>query len=276
MKPDDNEAKPLRSVALQNAQAVLLARERAERELRDSNERITNILESITDAFVGLDHEWRFTYVNPQAEDILRPLNKSRSTILGNNYGQEFPDLVGSLVEAGFRRAVAEKVKIKLELFCAPLHAWFQIRACPAKDGLSVYFLDITEQRQASDEQRRLLRSLSEARDHLEKPVQERTAELAIANENLRDLSVRLMKVQDEERRRLARDLHDGVGQIPAAISMNLGVVQAQSENLDARGARAVSENVHLVERVSTEIRTISHLLHPPLLEIAGLASALR
>jgi signal transduction histidine kinase len=52
--------------------------------------------------------------------------------------------------------------------------------------------------------------------------------------------------------------------------------VQSQSSKLDARGARAVSENAQLVEQVSREIRTISHLLHPPLLEIAGLASALR
>ena len=69
MKLDENGEKLLRSVALQNAWAVLLARERAERELRDSNERITNILESISDAFVVL-REWRFTYVNPQAEHM--------------------------------------------------------------------------------------------------------------------------------------------------------------------------------------------------------------
>src|ERR1700727_2193637 len=62
MKIDDNEEPLLRSVALQNAQAVFLARERAERELRESNERIANILESITDAFIGLDKEWPSTY----------------------------------------------------------------------------------------------------------------------------------------------------------------------------------------------------------------------
>jgi two-component system, NarL family, sensor kinase len=61
-----------------------------------------------------------------------------------------------------------------------------------------------------------------------------------------------------------------------AAIGMNIAVVQAQSSKLDARVARAVSENAQLIEQVSREIRTISHLLHPPLLEIAGLASALR
>jgi two-component system, NarL family, sensor kinase len=90
------------------------------------------------------------------------------------------------------------------------------------------------------------------------------------------DFASRLQTMQDEERRRIARELHDSVGQLLAAIGMNLSVVQAQVHKLDARAAGAVADNVALVEQVSREIRTISHLLHPPLLDIAGLASALR
>jgi PAS domain S-box-containing protein len=648
VKLDEQEEKLLRSVALQNAQAVLLARERAERELRDSNERITNILESISDAFIVLDRDWRFTYVNPQAEHMVRPLHRSRADLLGTNFWEGFPDLVGTPLEKNFRRAAADKVKVEFEIFYPPLNAWFHVRAYPGRDGLSIYFLDITTQKQAGeavresaerlhamfnqaavgisialldgrfveinqkvsdilgysiqelkqltffdvthpddlektrsntsallnrqtsefsyekrfvgkhgaivwtlttvtllkdaagkpqfflgviedvtsrkraerasreseerfraivkatpecvkvvapdgkllamnsagcvmveagddsdvvgqsvydliapefrqkfiefnenvcrgnkghvefqivglkgtrrwmethavpmrdpstgqtvqlavtrdvtarkeadeklrrseeelrtladsipqlawmanpdghifwynhgwyeytgtsleqmqgwgwkavhdpnvyprvfekwtesirtgtpfemeyplrgadgvfrwfltrvspfrdaqgkitrwfgtntniDEQRQLLRSLSEARDHLEIGVQERTAELQAANESLRALSARLLKVQDDERRRLARELHDSVGQIMAALSMNLAVVQSQAHKLDTLGARAVQENAQLVQQASTEIRTLSHLLHPPLLEIAGLVSALR
>ncbi|MGA7399257.1 MAG: histidine kinase [Candidatus Sulfotelmatobacter sp.] len=90
------------------------------------------------------------------------------------------------------------------------------------------------------------------------------------------EFASRLQNMQDEERRRLARELHDSVGQTLAALSMNISVVQSQSHKLDSFGARAVSENAQLVEQVSREIRTISHLLHPPLLDVAGLASALR
>jgi PAS domain S-box-containing protein len=89
------------------------------------------------------------------------------------------------------------------------------------------------------------------------------------------EFAQRLQSMQDEERRRLARELHDSVGQNLAALSMNIAIVQAQSHKLDSLGARAVSDNAGLVEQVSREIRTISHLLHPPLLDIAGLASAL-
>jgi PAS domain S-box-containing protein len=149
MKEEDNEEKLLRSVALQNAQAVFLARERAEQELRESNQRITDILDSITDAFLVLDKEWRFTYVNQRAEEILRPLNKSRSNLLGSSYWLEFPDLVGTTLEKHFRRAVSENMQVQFEIFYPPLSSWFQIRAYPARDGLCVYFLDTTNQRQA-------------------------------------------------------------------------------------------------------------------------------
>jgi PAS domain S-box-containing protein len=90
------------------------------------------------------------------------------------------------------------------------------------------------------------------------------------------EFASRLQHLQDEERKRIARELHDSIGQLLAAISMNSSMVQAQAHKLDAPAARAVSDNAVLVEQVSREIRTISHLLHPPLLDIAGLASALR
>ncbi|MGA9473048.1 MAG: ATP-binding protein [Terriglobales bacterium] len=96
------------------------------------------------------------------------------------------------------------------------------------------------------------------------------------AKKQIMEFAARLQTMQDEERRRLARELHDSVGQTLAALSMNIGIAQAQSHKLDTLGARAVSENAHLVDQVSREIRTISHLLHPPLLDVAGLASALR
>ena len=126
------------------------------------------------------------------------------------------------------------------------------------------------------DEQRRLFQSLSEARDHLEKRVQERTEELNTANQSLRQLSIRLLRLRDEEQRRLARELHDSVGQLLAAISMNIDIMSAETHKLSSDAAKCVTDNAGLVQEVSREIRTISHLLHPPLLDEAGLASALR
>ena len=90
------------------------------------------------------------------------------------------------------------------------------------------------------------------------------------------EFASRLQNMQDEERKRIARELHDSIGQLLAAVGMNMGIVLSQAHLLDSKAARAVSDNAVLVEQISSEIRTISHLLHPPLLDLAGLVSALR
>jgi PAS domain S-box-containing protein len=90
------------------------------------------------------------------------------------------------------------------------------------------------------------------------------------------ELSGRLLQVQDQERRRIARELHDGLGQLLAAISMNVGRVMKEKAKLSPDTARCVEENSHLVEQDVIEIRTLSYLLHPPMLDELGLAAALK
>lgn len=117
--------------------------------------------------------------------------------------------------------------------------------------------------------------ALHQAQGELELRVRERTSDLDAANLSLRDLSTRLMKLQDEERRRIARELHDSVGQTLAALAMNLALVRSDVERL-SKIANALTDSENLVRDMSTEVRTISHLLHPPLLDEAGLSSAVR
>jgi PAS domain S-box-containing protein len=113
------------------------------------------------------------------------------------------------------------------------------------------------------------------ARTQLEKRVSERTTELKRAEGNLRALNQELMLAQDEERRRLALELHDSVGQSVAALQWKL--VSAQENVYDSGEAMAgyIAACLGLAEDISKEIRTISHLLHPPLLDEAGLSRAL-
>ena len=100
-------------------------------------------------------------------------------------------------------------------------------------------------------------------------------AELHRKTQQLESLNARMTTLQDEERRRIARELHDSVGQLLAAIGMNSAFVEAESHKLSPDAAKRVRENAAMVEEATKEIRTISHLLHPPLLDEAGLASAL-
>jgi signal transduction histidine kinase len=139
-------------------------------------------------------------------------------------------------------------------------------------------------------ERKRAEHELQVAHDNLEKRVIERTVELQqkniqiqkqsgtleAANRGLRELSSRLLRVQDEERRRIARELHDSTGQTLALLSMNLCALQEEARAISEGIGRALSESIQIVNQVSGELRTISYLLHPPLLDEIGLLSALK
>jgi PAS domain S-box-containing protein len=94
--------------------------------------------------------------------------------------------------------------------------------------------------------------------------------------EALRQLSGRLLRSQDEQRRHVARELHDGTAQSLAALAINLSVVRNSAADLNPRARACLSESLGLVEQCSREVRTLAYLLHPPLLDEAGLGSALR
>ncbi len=127
----------------------LLQREQAAREAAQiAHNRITNILESITDAFFTLDHEWRFTYLNPQAEKLLC---RTQERLLGKRLLDEFPEAASSAFSLEYHRAISQNVSVEFEEFYRPLDAWFTVHAYPSKEGLCVYFNDITERKQAQE-----------------------------------------------------------------------------------------------------------------------------
>jgi signal transduction histidine kinase len=161
-------------------------------------------------------------------------------------------------------------------------HSWFVAPSQPlhvvnAPDlvGVIVFLLASAAIVALGEANRRQMECSRNALEKLDDRVQQRTAELNRANQSLRELSARLLQLQDEERRRIARELHDSVGQMLAALAMNLSVVRTDIERL-AKTAGTLDESVGLVQEMNKEVRTISHLLHPPLLDEAGLESAIR
>jgi signal transduction histidine kinase len=140
-----------------------------------------------------------------------------------------------------------------------------------------------------AEQRKRAEQELQEAHDELERRVADRTSALAqalttlqsevnvreLAEEQLRHLSVRLMTLQDEERRRIARELHDTTGQILAAIKMTLAGLQ-QIETSVPDIMRLVNDLNTLTDSAVQEVRTTSYLLHPPLLDEVGIAAAAR
>ncbi len=121
----------------------ILAREQAARN------RIKNIFESITDGFFALDNEWRFTYINKQAEPLLQ---RSVKELLGNNLWDEFPEAVDSKFYPEYHASVTHQISVEFEEFYPPLNTWFAVNAYPSKEGLSVYFRDITKRKEAEQQ----------------------------------------------------------------------------------------------------------------------------
>ena len=105
------------------------------------------MLARVTDAFYALDQDWLFVSLNPEAERILQ---RSQSELLGRSMWAAFPDAVGTVLEAEFRRAMREQVTTTFDFFFPPLDGWFEVRAYPSPVGLSAYFLDITHGREAA------------------------------------------------------------------------------------------------------------------------------
>ncbi len=145
------------------------------------------------------------------------------------------------------------------------LYRWFRARAVPIHNstGAIIRWYGICSDIHDS---KLLEQSIRESATKLEKMVDERTAEL-------RQLSVRLMTMQDQEHRRIARELHDGLGQELAVAKIVLDSALQQEPAPAIR--RACTEAIAIIDRAIQQVRSMSHLLHPPLLDEVGLLSAI-
>jgi PAS domain-containing protein len=115
----------------------------------DEQRRVEAVLASISDAFFAIDRHWRFSYVNDRAEQLLQ---RTRASLLGCALWEEFPAANGSLFEREYRRAMATGEPVAFEAhYPPPLDAWYEVRAYPGREGLAVYFQNITERRRAVD-----------------------------------------------------------------------------------------------------------------------------
>lgn len=123
-------------------------------ERKQEQERAVQILESITDAFFALDAEWRFTYMNIQAEALLL---RSREELLGKSVWEIFLQAANSTFHNACRHAAAEQTTVTFEEFYPPLDAWFSVRAYPSREGLAVYFQNISARKAEEARQRRFV-----------------------------------------------------------------------------------------------------------------------
>jgi signal transduction histidine kinase len=135
---------------------------------------------------------------------------------------------------------------------------------------------DAAEARKELDDLMNQLRAANEQLAASAAQAHTMAEEASEREEEYRRLSSQLLNLQDEERRRLARDLHDSTGQRLAALTMHLDIVEDDAKALDARSRRALADSRSLAEQCVREVRTLAYLLHPPMLDEIGLVSAVR
>ena len=162
------------------------------------------ILDSISDAFLAVGDDWRFTYVNGQAE---RVLGRTAGELLGQVLWDAYPGLAGSPFEVAYRQAVAERRVQSVTAFYPDHKRWYEARAFPAPRGLSIYFSDVSEQRRQQAEVERLA---------AESERQKQVYETALSNSPdfnyVFDLDGRFTYVNQALLGRWGRTLDDAVG----------------------------------------------------------------
>jgi two-component system, NarL family, sensor kinase len=134
---------------------------------------------------------------------------------------------------------------------------------------------DLTERKRAEENYRQLAENLDVEVRARTKEVEERNADILRQSDQLRELSWRLLRTQDEERRHIARELHDSAGQTLSVLGINLSQLVQKTGRTAPELANDAERIQETVQQLHREIRTASYLLHPPLLDESGLSSAL-
>ncbi|MDE3137613.1 MAG: PAS domain-containing protein [Acidobacteriota bacterium] len=223
-------------------------RERAEQEVRRQKEFSDALIGSSMDGILAYDRELRYTVWNPAME---RLTGAPKQEVLGKSARDTFPFVTETDVQRHMVEALEGRNAAAVDQpFTIPntgRGGYFEGSYAPLRDGNGEIIGGLG-----------VIRDISERKQ---------------AEETLRRLSGQLMRAQESERRRIARELHDSTGQRLAALAMNLSWLESSGNCGAPRANEVLSESRSLIEQSVKEIRTLSYLLHPPLLEELGLAS---
>ncbi len=149
-------------IRVQGALQDISVQKQAQQETLRLAMRLTTTLASITEAFVTLDRQCCFTYLNQESERLLQ---RTTGELLGTEVWQNFGDDVGQRLKQQLQKSLASDHRVELEDYYPTLAKWLEVRAYPFAEGLAVYFRDVTERRKSQEQQRLLETSVSRLND---------------------------------------------------------------------------------------------------------------
>ena len=272
--------------SLEALRLEMIERQNAEAALRQRTAQFEILLNESPLGVHLVDADFRLRHANPTAvsafgniSDLIgRDFGEVIHTLFPKSQANEIVQRFRHTLETGEQYFAPEWLAERLDRPAPEFYEW-QISRIPLPDGrygVVCYLRDISSQVCSREILRANQDQLRALTDTLESQVRARTMELEEQSELLRELSQRLMQAQDDERRRIARELHDSAGQILSALGINLGSVAQHARQSAPQLVSVADEGQQLVQQLDQEIRTMSYLLHPPLLDESGLVQALR
>jgi PAS domain S-box-containing protein len=265
-------------------------RKQVEESLRASQSQFAGILEISAEAVISTDAKQRITLYNHAAETIFgytakEALGQSLDLLVPARFRTTHHEHVSQFAQSGTKnRLMADRQKVLgLRKDGSEFHMAASVSQLEVA-GEKVFTIicsDVTDEVRAEQ-------ALRSAHDELELRVRRRTAELEAINQSLQveikerrraeeeiqELSRRMMRIQEEERAKLARELHDGATQNLVTLFLHLGRMRKKADNEQGLSG-TLDKCMYLAEECTNELRTVSYLLHPPLLEELGLNLAL-
>jgi PAS domain S-box-containing protein len=268
--------------AAANFIALGIRRKTSEESLQASEEFSRRVLASSSECIKILDLDYHIKYMNPGGMKVLEI--DDFGSCENADWCSFWQEQDRAAVTAAIEEALAGRTG-NFHAFCKTFKGtpkWWDVVISPIRnaDGKVVKLLassrDATERKRAEAAEKENAEKLSamveERTANLRREVEERKK----AESDLRKLSSQLLTLRDVERRRIARDLHDSLGQILTAATISVAMIDRQKANLDTKGQKAVNDTTDMLQQAMKEVRVVSQLLHPPLLDEAGIGAALQ
>jgi len=231
-----------------------LKQRRYERERQESIEKLIKgeekyrtLIERVSDGFIALDKDWKYTYANKKIGEMIR---RDPETLLGKNIWEMFPDVVGSATYKAFHKAMEEQVFVKEVDYYEPFDLWQESNIYPSPDGLSVFISDITERKKAHD----LLQK---------------------SYEDIRELASHLQDIREEERAAMSREIHDELGQQLTGFKMDIFWLNRKLQHADEEVRQKIESTLSLIDSAIKTVRRIATDLRPSILDDLGFITAM-